>query len=954
MRRSIFYGGLLSLLICLPWPASASWTSPWHDTANTSAIIAQPESNFIQHLQLTNQYISPIIEQNLLITAINTGNTRFIIATNLKSKQEAWRYSLGSSYPRGVSIANQTLYISLSTKATLIAVNLSTGHELWQHNFNNERNIRYAPVAYQQELYVVSSQLYKLDQFGNEQWAKNFDISALPAVDDTGIYFRAHNLSLFKLDRSNGSTIWQENIDTTEGTQVVLGGELAFSGTNQAIVALNKQTGQRAWTHLTGDNRKTTGDISYAHDLLIFSSSYGDITALSAEGQVAWSQRLNTSNIGGNGWFNEFIIGGRIIITRSASNQTTYLDLTSGKLLNELTSPLGIDNPVAIDPPYLISVKDTTLTVFTATDWLESEQSTKPSEKIPLLIIPGLLESWPINRVWQLDPFIGIYTTLFKTLHSIGYQDNIDLFTFPYDWHESNTVTAELLARKIASIKEIAHADKIDIITHSMGGLVAAAYVESSYYLNDVNNLLTIATPYNGAVKAYLTWEAGFVGNGSIDGLKELFIKYEAVKHGYPFNVVGYIQRYFPATRDLLPKFDYLVKDRLIPYDPCDERDQPCNPFLETLLANRNQLTSRVKLFNIIGNNGGNSTLSHLIVSQSASTEFWRHGMPLDYPKTTGLGFDQGDGTVLTSSAHLEGVAEATVEADHTAIVAQAAKTIAKYLANQEPNIPIEAPASRFLFIKAFSPIDLSVSDGQNQTGYDSIHKVIDTEIPQSFYSGNFDDQEYIIIANPREDNTYHLTLTGTGTGGYTVEISYIDEDSALTTQVADTIKEGKVHPYTFNFTNEQITVIDLDPTPPLSSSPRTPSPSAKTSLTNKTPGPTFIPLPKSTRYPVAQMASPALSTPEVIKSSHLINNSKDKTEVNAQATSQIFSAPIASPSAFTAPSNKLALQPTVKGVTRALPKSTVILVGLFAITCISGIAIILTSYYEHRRTSSS
>jgi len=69
-----------------------------------------------------------------------------------------------------------------------------------------------------------------------------------------------------------------------------------------------------------------------------------------------------------------------------------------------------------------------------------------------------------------------------------GYKENSlneakpTLFIFPYDWRVDNNLTAELLKEKIRLVKEITGASKVDIIAHSMGGLVARSYVESSDY----------------------------------------------------------------------------------------------------------------------------------------------------------------------------------------------------------------------------------------------------------------------------------------------------------------------------------------------------------------------------------------------------------------------------------------------------------------------------------------
>jgi len=46
--------------------------------------------------------------------------------------------------------------------------------------------------------------------------------------------------------------------------------------------------------------------------------------------------------------------------------------------------------------------------------------------------------------------------------------------------------------------------DKVDIVAHSMGGLVARYYIQSGFYRDDVNKLITVNTPHSGSQAANL------------------------------------------------------------------------------------------------------------------------------------------------------------------------------------------------------------------------------------------------------------------------------------------------------------------------------------------------------------------------------------------------------------------------------------------------------------------
>src|SRR3989344_325629 len=140
----------------------------------------------------------------------------------------------------------------------------------------------------------------------------------------------------------------------------------------------------------------------------------------------------------------------------------------------------------------------------------------KPVEEFePVVIIPGILGSWEKDGEWILDPITHIYDNLVDTLLANGYVEDETLFKFPYDWHKSNVITAQLLGSKIGQIKDICNCSKVDIVAHSMGGLVAAQYVASDSYAKDVDQIFFLGTPIAGAPKAYKTWEGGGVDFGS-------------------------------------------------------------------------------------------------------------------------------------------------------------------------------------------------------------------------------------------------------------------------------------------------------------------------------------------------------------------------------------------------------------------------------------------------------
>lgn len=139
---------------------------------------------------------------------------------------------------------------------------------------------------------------------------------------------------------------------------------------------------------------------------------------------------------------------------------------------------------------------------FNFSNWLIQE-----TFRDPVLIVPGILGSQEKNGKAVIDPVYHTYDNLYDAFADNGYVPEKDLFVFPYEWRDSNIENAKLLQEKIDEVKQSAHWPKVDIVAHSMGGLLAREYVESGYYGDDIDQLITVATPQLGAPEAYIKWD---------------------------------------------------------------------------------------------------------------------------------------------------------------------------------------------------------------------------------------------------------------------------------------------------------------------------------------------------------------------------------------------------------------------------------------------------------------
>jgi pimeloyl-ACP methyl ester carboxylesterase len=198
----------------------------------------------------------------------------------------------------------------------------------------------------------------------------------------------------------------------------------------------------------------------------------------------------------------------------------------------------------------------TSTTLKTTTN--SSSSNAQASARLPVIIIPGVagsylrangLDAWPfpenasilqrlalrsdgvtplipgsnvtINGVFRSAP-VNYYGTLIQNLTNMGYIENRNLFVFAYDWRLDLSTQLPLLDALVNNALSNNNATKVILIAHSMGGLIAEAYVQSSNTrAQKVDSIITMGTPYWGAPLAYYTAVNGYTfGNWLVNPLQ--------------------------------------------------------------------------------------------------------------------------------------------------------------------------------------------------------------------------------------------------------------------------------------------------------------------------------------------------------------------------------------------------------------------------------------------------
>ncbi|OGG58626.1 hypothetical protein A2765_02795 [Candidatus Kaiserbacteria bacterium RIFCSPHIGHO2_01_FULL_56_24] len=415
----------------------------------------------------------------------------------------------------------------------------------------------------------------------------------------------------------------------------------------------------------------------------------------------------------------------------------------------------------------------------------------EPETPDPVIIIPGILGSEQHNGEWIIDPILHTYDDLIATLDVNGYTPDVDLFTFPYNWRKSNVETAVLLKQKIDEVKAICNCDKVDLVAHSMGGLVARQYIQSVDYDQDVDQLIFLGTPHLGSPDAYLMWEAGEVGpfGNFREAVMERILKQEAKEKGYT-DLLSYIHTApISSVSELLPTYDYIFDDAQLRNYP---NNYPVNTFLEALNADVLELTtSGVVVTNIVGNTLEQNTITG--IQSTDPTNYlpkWSHGYPQNYSfpiGNHGLLRGSGDGTVPLPSASFINSNLTVSTSTHRSIPANQEGDVFAILTGQPAVELVHNSQTDFklILIKALSPIDLLVVDPDGKKiGKDFATGQEINEIPNAFYTGFTTNTEYITILNPL-DGEYKILNQGTGSGSYTLETNYMSD--ATTTEASFT-----------------------------------------------------------------------------------------------------------------------------------------------------------------------
>jgi phospholipase A1 len=249
------------------------------------------------------------------------------------------------------------------------------------------------------------------------------------------------------------------------------------------------------------------------------------------------------------------------------------------------------------------------------------------------------------------------YSALIKTITKWGFIEGERLFVCPYDWRKDNLISARTLADLLDKIVQLLGNDiVINLVAHSMGGVVSRLYLESGDFTNraafhKVTRLITLATPHRGsliALTAALGQEA------------RLFLSEDQVK-----TIAN--NPHFPALYQLMPFQGEEVLWDIAPGQRAKSIDIYDSSFVAKYGLNPHNVAAAIALqakLNVLNKPPNVRYFFFSGSSQVTST----HAQVSEGEISTYSRADGGDGTVPVWSSILPGVQRAVVGGSHGTI----------------------------------------------------------------------------------------------------------------------------------------------------------------------------------------------------------------------------------------------------------------------------------------------
>lgn len=383
-------------------------------------------------------------------------------------------------------------------------------------------------------------------------------------------------------------------------------------------------------------------------------------------------------------------------------------------------------------------------------------------------------------------------------------KDYREIYFFSYDFRQSNAKTAQELAKFINN----KGFKKVDIVAHSMGGLVASNYMKSEENRSKVGKLITCGTPYEGAPKlinCILNWDVlgnkyeGGLGNAIADDFLGLAGLTKDVKSSFtstaelcPTKNYFDLYEWYRYSHSTHTGFLGLKTTRYYDVIGYDTYKDICSNIFGSKYADA------VKVQNDLNVNGYNllTTLDNTYfvvgINQMTIGSLWfNDGDSLNSLECDDLAYEyKGDGTVPYYSATItkrlntlddkeNRVLE--VETDHggTCSNGKALSWIYDVLESGASTISSDNQKNRsFIVVRIACPVDVAIESNGEKLCSDAQNLSVESSFGRLDILGGNDDVKMLCLS---DEEALTLNLCGTDNGSMNYEIRWFNEDGTLT-----------------------------------------------------------------------------------------------------------------------------------------------------------------------------
>ncbi|MDY4575711.1 MAG: alpha/beta fold hydrolase [Intestinibacter sp.] len=396
----------------------------------------------------------------------------------------------------------------------------------------------------------------------------------------------------------------------------------------------------------------------------------------------------------------------------------------------------------------------------------------------------------------------GALYTYKKLIDSLCSSTDRPVYIFNYNWMKSNSYNATELRKFINTLG----ADKVDILAHSMGGLVASSYYSQYKDDNKVDRIITCATPYEGApciINKIQNWD---VLTEKVDVKNAKFWQDNAL--GFLGGLTKSTKSSIISTSEVIPTKNYISKtpmrkNGLIDetYDLLSDEEYAdvCEEifsdlyssavqFQESILSSEgyNNLLDYENAYFLIGKNQPTITSIEFDLIGNDVNKIWYED-DLEYDM-------KGDGTVpYLSASMMEKVNglynyrykfldishDQTVKNEEAInwIMQKLEITTAASTLSDEQTESETPEGSKYIVLRAACPVDVDVELNGEALNSSASECTSETSFGRMDIIGQNDEIKMFCL---EENKDYKITLDGTDEGTMDYAIRYFNEDGEL------------------------------------------------------------------------------------------------------------------------------------------------------------------------------